>query len=187
MPEETQIIYVLTNPAMPGPVRLGKIGALYDEFPCRACRQIVKAKDMRKRRFQFQKAKEKMTDIGSSGANQVASVAGAALDWSKSAISEFQEYLESETFEKDLDELTSRLGLRGEDVPIGSTHWERCNRKARFIFAKAGTVVMASAGIVELLPPKFRKMAQVLGAGIGILVVAYHCYQVFGRAKAEAK
>jgi DNA primase len=37
--------------------------ALFDEYPCSSCREPVKAKEMRKRRFQFVKAKDKGEEL----------------------------------------------------------------------------------------------------------------------------
>jgi hypothetical protein len=68
----------------------------------------------------------------------------SALSHLKGPGSAFRDYLESEQFERDLDELALRLGIDGRSYPAALTNqWIRVCAKARYIMLKSRDQVLS--------------------------------------------
>lgn len=116
---------------------------------------------------------------------------GASLTWFEDGRRKFQDYASSEEFEKDLDALAERLGIR--DPEFFSTEGDVKERKARklsYLYKKYLTdvteIATASTFVTSIVGPKrAAKAAFFLSALAKTGFVGFQVYQVYASKKAE--
>lgn len=106
----------------------------------------------------------------------------------------FKRYLESAQFERDLDELGTRLGLTADALRHdGATHRSRVKHKVAVISKRAaldtflGTAKASRATLPFFFARRFAPMLTAASFGASVARIGYHCYQVFLRRKQDGE
>ena len=101
-------------------------------------------------------------------------------------LAQFRAYLESEEFERDLDELGVRLGLSHQELLSESPgHWERALHKLKLISRHAAleTYMKRTANPGTLAAKvMFRRFVPIINTavtGAQLFNIANHCFQIY--------
>lgn len=131
----------------------------------------------------------------STAAASVAESADQGAKWMKEVGVDFQQYLKSEQFEKDLDELAGRLAVSSPEYQSAHEEDRRARIKYKLVFI--AKLAASNIGGAALKGEKIALMTKnpfvMVGAPLGLgsaksLEIAYHCYQAFvARAKTSSR